>query len=194
MKYFFFHAFVQCKSNYFRCILAKYNFLCSYTEVQTIRTHQFNSLLFFVVRKNFCTPHALWLEKRLNNVFLDWPLKWYSWVSAMKFLCMVTPSSVLFHIRRIKQVIANFGSIFYFIGAYSITWLCICCCSFSGTCRRLTAPRMPRYDDRYGGTRLYVGHLSSRTRSRDLEDLFSRYGRYHSCYPICFVLFVRIWF
>ncbi|CAN4105899.1 unnamed protein product [Withania somnifera] len=36
---------------------------------------------------------------------------------------------------------------------------------------------MPRYDDRYGGTRLYVGHLSSRTRSRDLEDVFSRYGR-----------------
>ncbi|XP_020240724.1 serine/arginine-rich splicing factor RS2Z32-like [Asparagus officinalis] len=37
--------------------------------------------------------------------------------------------------------------------------------------------KMPRYDDRYGGTRLYVGHLSSRTRTRDLEDLFSRYGR-----------------
>ncbi|CAA6654850.1 unnamed protein product [Spirodela intermedia] len=36
---------------------------------------------------------------------------------------------------------------------------------------------MPRHDDRYGGTRLYVGRLSSRTRSRDLEDLFSRYGR-----------------
>ncbi|XVE69020.1 hypothetical protein DITRI_Ditri09bG0116200 [Diplodiscus trichospermus] len=36
---------------------------------------------------------------------------------------------------------------------------------------------MPRYDDRHGGTRLYVGHLSSRTRSRDLEDMFSRYGR-----------------
>ncbi|XP_070058169.1 serine/arginine-rich splicing factor RS2Z32-like isoform X1 [Nicotiana tomentosiformis] len=36
---------------------------------------------------------------------------------------------------------------------------------------------MPRYDDRYGGTRLYVGHLSSRTRSRDLEEVFSRYGR-----------------
>ncbi|XVE75287.1 hypothetical protein DITRI_Ditri12bG0082800 [Diplodiscus trichospermus] len=36
---------------------------------------------------------------------------------------------------------------------------------------------MPRYDDRRGGTRLYVGHLSSRTRSRDLEDVFSRYGR-----------------
>ncbi|KAB2078694.1 hypothetical protein ES319_A06G181900v1 [Gossypium barbadense] len=36
---------------------------------------------------------------------------------------------------------------------------------------------MPRYDDRRGGTRLYVGHLSSRTRSRDLEDMFSRYGR-----------------
>ncbi|XP_073525948.1 uncharacterized protein [Phyllobates terribilis] len=35
---------------------------------------------------------------------------------------------------------------------------------------------MPRYEDRYS-TRLYVGHLSSRTRSRDLEDLFSRYGR-----------------
>ncbi|KAL2502799.1 Serine/arginine-rich splicing factor RS2Z32 [Forsythia ovata] len=38
--------------------------------------------------------------------------------------------------------------------------------------------KMPRYDDRYGGnTRLYVGHLSSRTRSRDLEHVFSRYGR-----------------
>ncbi|KAK2979315.1 hypothetical protein RJ640_013279 [Escallonia rubra] len=37
---------------------------------------------------------------------------------------------------------------------------------------------MPRYDDRHGTTRLYVGHLSSRTRSRDLEDVFSRYGRY----------------
>uniref|UniRef100_A0A0D9WC54 RRM domain-containing protein n=1 Tax=Leersia perrieri TaxID=77586 RepID=A0A0D9WC54_9ORYZ len=36
---------------------------------------------------------------------------------------------------------------------------------------------MPRYDDRYGSTRLYVGRLSSRTRSRDLEYLFSRYGR-----------------
>ncbi|KAI3965028.1 hypothetical protein MKX01_013959 [Papaver californicum] len=43
---------------------------------------------------------------------------------------------------------------------------------------------MPRYDDRIdsrdsrgGGTRLYVGRLSSRTRSRDLEDVFSRYGR-----------------
>jgi hypothetical protein len=36
---------------------------------------------------------------------------------------------------------------------------------------------MPRYDDRYGNTRLYVGRLASRTRSRDLEYLFSRYGR-----------------
>ncbi|KAF5770810.1 putative transcription factor interactor and regulator CCHC(Zn) family [Helianthus annuus] len=45
---------------------------------------------------------------------------------------------------------------------------------------------MPRYNDRYddrhhddrhGTTRLYVGHLASRTRSRDLEDIFSRYGR-----------------
>ncbi|KAK9291080.1 hypothetical protein L1049_009267 [Liquidambar formosana] len=36
---------------------------------------------------------------------------------------------------------------------------------------------MPRYDDRYGNTRLYVGRLSSRTRTRDLENIFSRYGR-----------------
>nr|CAD1828759.1 unnamed protein product [Ananas comosus var. bracteatus] len=36
---------------------------------------------------------------------------------------------------------------------------------------------MPRYDDRYGNTRLYVGRISSRTRTRDLEHLFSRYGR-----------------
>ncbi|KAF5953478.1 hypothetical protein HYC85_006334 [Camellia sinensis] len=35
---------------------------------------------------------------------------------------------------------------------------------------------MPRYDDRYSNTRLYVGRLSTRTRSRDLEGLFSRYG------------------
>ncbi|CAM8950011.1 unnamed protein product [Rhodiola kirilowii] len=37
---------------------------------------------------------------------------------------------------------------------------------------------MPRYDDRRETTRLYVGHLSSRTRSRDLESIFSRYGRF----------------
>ncbi|KAK2633815.1 hypothetical protein Ddye_028607 [Dipteronia dyeriana] len=37
--------------------------------------------------------------------------------------------------------------------------------------------KMPRYDDRYGGTRLYVGRLATRTRSRDLEDIFARYGR-----------------
>uniref|UniRef100_A0A7N0V4T0 Uncharacterized protein n=1 Tax=Kalanchoe fedtschenkoi TaxID=63787 RepID=A0A7N0V4T0_KALFE len=36
---------------------------------------------------------------------------------------------------------------------------------------------MPRYDDRREATRLYVGHLSSRTRSRDLESIFGRYGR-----------------
>ncbi|KAG8376479.1 hypothetical protein BUALT_Bualt09G0067800 [Buddleja alternifolia] len=40
------------------------------------------------------------------------------------------------------------------------------------------SPRMPRNDDRYNATtRLYVGHLSSRTRSRDLEHIFNRYGR-----------------
>ncbi|VVB06021.1 unnamed protein product [Arabis nemorensis] len=36
---------------------------------------------------------------------------------------------------------------------------------------------MPRHDDRYANTRLYVGRLSSRTRTRDLERLFGRYGR-----------------
>ncbi|CAN0926728.1 Serine/arginine-rich splicing factor RS2Z32, partial [Linum grandiflorum] len=36
---------------------------------------------------------------------------------------------------------------------------------------------MPRYDDRYSNTRLYVGHLAPRTRSRDLEYIFSKYGR-----------------
>ncbi|RYR50991.1 hypothetical protein Ahy_A06g026058 isoform C [Arachis hypogaea] len=36
---------------------------------------------------------------------------------------------------------------------------------------------MPRYEDKYGNTRLYVGRLASRTRSRDLERVFSRYGR-----------------
>ncbi|OIV90466.1 hypothetical protein TanjilG_18650 [Lupinus angustifolius] len=36
---------------------------------------------------------------------------------------------------------------------------------------------MPRYDDKYANTRLYVGKLSSRTRARDLERAFSRYGR-----------------
>ncbi|KAI3517281.1 hypothetical protein L1887_16494 [Cichorium endivia] len=41
----------------------------------------------------------------------------------------------------------------------------------------LSSGIMPRHDDRHGTTRLYVGHLASRTRSRDLEDIFSRYGR-----------------
>ncbi|KAF2602182.1 hypothetical protein F2Q70_00028537 [Brassica cretica] len=42
--------------------------------------------------------------------------------------------------------------------------------------------KIPGYDDRYssndlyGGARLYVGHLSSRTREHDLEHLFSKYG------------------
>ncbi|OIW05096.1 hypothetical protein TanjilG_06232 [Lupinus angustifolius] len=36
---------------------------------------------------------------------------------------------------------------------------------------------MPRYEDRYDNTRLYVGRLNSRTRSRDLERVFNRYGR-----------------
>ncbi|KAI5076152.1 hypothetical protein GOP47_0008217, partial [Adiantum capillus-veneris] len=36
---------------------------------------------------------------------------------------------------------------------------------------------MSRYDERSGPTRLYVGHISSRTRTRDLEALFGKYGR-----------------
>ncbi|GMP50606.1 hypothetical protein CsSME_00017157 [Camellia sinensis var. sinensis] len=36
---------------------------------------------------------------------------------------------------------------------------------------------MPRYDDRYSNTHLYVGRLFTRTRFRDLEGLFNRYGR-----------------
>nr|AGE46058.1 arginine/serine-rich splicing factor RS2Z35 transcript III [Zea mays] len=42
---------------------------------------------------------------------------------------------------------------------------------------------MPRYDDRHGNTRLYVGRLAPRTRSRDLEYLFSKYGRFSVFYP-----------
>jgi hypothetical protein len=34
-----------------------------------------------------------------------------------------------------------------------------------------------------GATRLYVGRLSTRTRSRDLEDLFAKYGRYEAFHP-----------
>ncbi|KHG18036.1 Serine/arginine-rich splicing factor 4 [Gossypium arboreum] len=52
---------------------------------------------------------------------------------------------------------------------------------------------MPRYDDRRGGTRLYVGHLSSRTRSRDLEDMFSRYGRFRVGENRVLVLVLDIW-
>ncbi|KAF9665101.1 hypothetical protein SADUNF_Sadunf16G0087200 [Salix dunnii] len=43
---------------------------------------------------------------------------------------------------------------------------------------------MPRYDDRYANTRLYVGHLAARTRSRDLEHLFSKYGRENAVAPV----------
>lgn len=43
---------------------------------------------------------------------------------------------------------------------------------------------MPHYDDRdrSGNTRLYVGRLSSHTRTHDLEDIFNRYGRVHDVY------------
>lgn len=55
--------------------------------------------------------------------------------------------------------------------------------------------KMPRYDDRYGNTtRLYVGHLSSRTRARDLEHIFSRYGRYPSSLSWWPVIDFRIFF
>ncbi|GKD61134.1 hypothetical protein Tco_1298643, partial [Tanacetum coccineum] len=35
---------------------------------------------------------------------------------------------------------------------------------------------MSRYDDLYGSTRLNVGHLASRSRSRDPEDILSKYA------------------
>jgi RNA recognition motif-containing protein len=34
-----------------------------------------------------------------------------------------------------------------------------------------------RYEPRGRNSRLYVGHISLRTRAEDLENLFSRYGR-----------------
>lgn len=49
--------------------------------------------------------------------------------------------------------------------------------AYDNSLAQYVSVKMPRYDDRHGTTRLYVGHLSSRTRSRDLEDVFSRYGR-----------------
>lgn len=55
---------------------------------------------------------------------------------------------------------------------------------------------MPRYDDRYdynnrydrhgrhgSNTKLYVGQVSPHTRTQDLEDLFSKYGRFVGCHP-----------
>lgn len=56
---------------------------------------------------------------------------------------------------------------------------------------------MPRYDDRHGSTRLYVGHLASRTRSRDLEDIFSRYGRLAFNYQLLLTLYfcdLSVWY
>jgi len=38
-------------------------------------------------------------------------------------------------------------------------------------------PRENKYFSRMSGTRVYVGHLSSRTRERDIEEAFSAYGR-----------------
>lgn len=44
-----------------------------------------------------------------------------------------------------------------------------------------------------GGTRLYIGRLSSRTRSQDLEDLFTKYGRYNP-WNVFFFVFVFVLF
>ncbi|CAL5343362.1 unnamed protein product [Camellia sinensis] len=51
---------------------------------------------------------------------------------------------------------------------------------------------MPRFDDRHGSARLYVGRLSTRTRSRDLEGIFSRYGRVYGLLPNLEVYGVRL--
>jgi RNA recognition motif-containing protein len=65
-------------------------------------------------------------------------------------------------------------------------FVCVCVCAY-GT-GRMRGDREVRYGggggryeererDRGGPTRLYVGRLTSRIRSRDLEDLFTKYGR-----------------
>ncbi|CAL5389576.1 unnamed protein product [Camellia sinensis] len=47
----------------------------------------------------------------------------------------------------------------------------------------MTGLKMPRYDNRYSNTHLYVGRLFTRTRFRDLEGLFNRYGSVYGLLP-----------
>jgi hypothetical protein len=53
---------------------------------------------------------------------------------------------------------------------------------YRGDDRGYRSERSERFEYRGddGATRLYVGGLSTRTRSRDLEDVFAKYGRYES--------------
>lgn len=74
---------------------------------------------------------------------------------------------------RISRTFSCYKKKWYIYASLGLLWLAYV--FFFSLCNSW---KMPRYDDRYGSrTRLYVGRLSSRTRSRDLDRLFGKYGR-----------------